>query len=241
MRRAADGRPQSPPGAQRGASGGAASAMQSERMPDDFERLAARADLCRLLAACHYEPGPEWGQERVFDAMAAAGAPLDAGIETCARRLGEAFASAQVQALLVDYTRLFLAPGSALARPYGSVWLGDGTTLMQDSTLQVVALYAEAGFEVDESFRDLPDHVAVELEFLYALLFRQAAAARSGDASGVAQAAALRSRFLGEHLGRWGGRFAEAVSKGAETGFYRILGELTGRFLRFESQASNAG
>jgi TorA maturation chaperone TorD len=210
-------------------------------MTDDFERLAARADLCRLLAACHYEPGPEWGQERVFDAMADAGALIDAGIEACARRLGEAFAAADLQALLVDYTRLFLAPGGALARPYGSVWLGDGATLMQDSTLQVVALYAEAGFEVDEGFRDLPDHVAAELEFLYALLFRQAAALRSGDAAGAAQAVAQRSRFMREHLGRWGGRFAEAVREGAESDFYRTLGELTGRFLRLEGQALNAG
>jgi TorA maturation chaperone TorD len=210
-------------------------------MTDGFELLAARADLCRLLAACHYQPGPEWGQERVFDAMTDAGEQIDTGIEACARRLGEAFAAADLQALLVDYTRLFLAPDGALARPYGSVWLGDGATLMRDSTLQVVALYADAGFEVDEGFSDLPDHVAAELEFLYALLFRQAAAVRSGDTASAAQAIALRSRFMREHLGRWGGRFAEAVREGAESDFYRALGELTGRFLRIEMQALNAG
>ena len=37
-------------------------------------------------------------------------------------------------------------------------------------------LYADAGFEMDEAFRDLPDHVAAELEFMYLLLFRQAEA-----------------------------------------------------------------
>ena len=43
----------------------------------DFETVAARADLCRLLSACYYEPGPEFTEERLFDSLAEAARRLD--------------------------------------------------------------------------------------------------------------------------------------------------------------------
>jgi TorA maturation chaperone TorD len=196
---------------------------------------AARADLCRLLAACYYEPGPELAEERVFATMCDAAARIDPALAAGAGRVGEAFASAEPQALLVDYTRLFLGPLEARAKPYGSVWLPGDPALMQDSTMAVRALYAEGGFDVDEGFRELPDHIAAELEFLYLLLFRECAARRSGDAGAQQANAALRRRFLGEHLGAWAAPFAAAVVAGAETDFYRELGGLTGRFVALEA------
>ena len=53
-----------------------------------------------------------------------------------------------MECLLVDYARIFLGPTDALARPYGSIWMG-GDGLMQDSTMAVLALYQEGGFELE--------------------------------------------------------------------------------------------
>jgi TorA maturation chaperone TorD len=44
--------------------------------------------------------------------------------------------------------------------------------------------------------------------------------------------------LLREHLGAWIGRFAAAVKSGAQTAFYRELADLTERFVRMETQAS---
>ena len=105
---------------------------------------------------------------------------------------------------------------------------------MQDSTMDVLDLYKQGGFAIDSDFQELPDHVAVELEFLYLLLFRQAQARHDGSAEDLAAAAALQHRFLARHLGAWIGPFAAAVQAGAETAFYRQLGALTERFVRME-------
>jgi TorA maturation chaperone TorD len=201
---------------------------------DDFALLAARADLCRLLAACYYQPGPEFAEEKVFDAMLEAAAVIDAALAPSVHRLGAAFVAADPQDLLVDYTRLFIGPLDTLARPYGSVWLDTRQTLMQDSTQAVLALYAEGGFDMDEAFRDLPDHIAAELEFLYLLLFRQAEAKRNGDAQVADLHAGLQRRLLDEHLGRWIGPFTAAIRAGAQTDFYRELAGLTESFVRRE-------
>jgi TorA maturation chaperone TorD len=210
-------------------------------MPDqDHSTCAARADLCRLLAACYYEPGAELAEEKVFASMAVAAAQVDPDLAAGARRLGDAFHATDLQALLVDYTRLFIGPVAALARPYGSVWLGSADALMQDSTMAALQLYAEGGFGMDEGFREVPDHVAAELEFLYLLLFREAEARLNGDVEALAGIGDLRRRFLGEHLGRWVGAFAAAVRAGAQTEFYRGLAELTERFVALEAGRDRA-
>jgi TorA maturation chaperone TorD len=198
---------------------------------DDPPTLAARADVCRLLAASYYEPCEAFAQEKMFDMLAQAAATVDAELGQTARRLAAAFAAEDPQTLLVDYARLFLGPPRPLAAPYGSVWLGDTQPLMQDSTAEVLALYGDGGFEVADDFRDLPDHIAAELEFLYLLLFREAAARHSGDADARAAAAALRRRLLDEHLGRWIGPFAAALREHAQTAFSRELAALTERFV----------
>ncbi len=111
---------------------------------------------------------------------------------------------------------------------------------MGDSTMAVLQHYEDAGFEVDEGFRDLPDHVAVELEFLYVLLFREAEAQLREDAETLAGLARMRRRFLGEHLGQWVGPFAAAVAAGAQTAYYRDLADLAERFVAMESARSDS-
>jgi TorA maturation chaperone TorD len=209
-------------------------------MPDhDHAKDAARADLCRLLAACYYEPGPEFAEEKVFASMHEAATLVQSDLAVRARRLGDAFAATDPEDLLVDYTRLFLGPVDMLAKPYGSVWLGGDSTLMQDSTMAVLALYAEGGFDMDESFRELPDHTAAELEILYLLIFRMSEARLNGDAGALARMAALRRGFLDAHLGRWIAPFAAAVRAGAQTAFYRELADLTECFGRMEAGAAS--
>jgi TorA maturation chaperone TorD len=206
----------------------------SQHDSDTPGNAAARETLARLLAACYYEPGAEFAEERVFDTIHDAAGRIDGELAAAALGLRDAFATAEIDELLVDYTRLFLGPTHARARPYGSVWLDADAALMRDSTLEVIDLYALGGFEIAEAFRDLPDHVAAELEFLYLLTFRRNRAQVTGDADALATIEALRRRFLDEHLGRWIPPFTAALRAGAETPYYRALGELTDRFVALE-------
>jgi TorA maturation chaperone TorD len=200
----------------------------------ELEQATAREDLCRFLAACYYEPDAVLAEEKVFESMAAAAQRLDPELAATARRLGEAFAAQELQALLVDYTRLFLGPPSPLVAPYGSTWLGGDGTVMPESAVALEGLYGEAGFEIDEELGETPDHVAVELEFLYLLTFKQNEARRAGEEVAIAGWDQLHDLFLRGHVGAWISRFAAAVRDQAETAFYRELADLTVRFLRTE-------
>jgi TorA maturation chaperone TorD len=202
---------------------------------DDEHQGAAREVFCRLLAGCYYEPAPAFSEEKVFDSMREAASQIDQGLAQHARRLGEAFSTEGLENLLVDYTRLFLGPTQAIARPYGSVWMGGEATLMQDSTIAILELYQEGGFDIDENFRERPDHVAAELEFLYLLIFRENQLRRIGRRAALTATAGLRRRLLHEHLGAWIGPFTAAIEAGAGTKFYRELAIATNRFVRREA------
>lgn len=200
----------------------------------------ARESLCRFLAACYYQPGPEFAEEKVFDSMFDAATWIHPDLAAHARRLGEEFSAEGADSLLVDYTQLFLGPAHIIAKPYGSVWMSGEKTLMQDSTMAVQELYAEGGFEIDEDFRELPDHVAAELEFLYLLIYRENEAQRNGEPETLKAISGLRKRFLGNHLGLWIGPFTAAVRDGARSVFYRELAELTDRFVKMEVSGDEA-
>jgi TorA maturation chaperone TorD len=204
-------------------------------MQEEFlKKGLAREDLARLLSACYYQPGPEFGEENVFGAIIRASALVHPELEQTALRLQHAFATESHDHLILDYSRLFLGPFDIRAKPYGSVWLEGEKVVMGDSTMAVRDLYQEGGFELAEDFLEVPDHIAAELEFLYLLIFKANEARRAGDAPALLAIIDLKRRFLREHLGKWLGPFTGAVRQWAQTDFYFQLAALSEAFVLAE-------
>lgn len=208
----------------------------SDYAPDE---TTAQEDLCRFLSACYYEPAVEFAEEKLFDSMLVAATRLSPDLAEHARKLGKAFAAQDLETLLVDYTRLFLGPIEAMAQPYESVWLRTAEPSDNNPPPAVVELYSEGGFDIDGGFMELPDHVAVELEFLYLLTFNKNQAERAGDRDKTTTEL-LRQRLLREHLGVWIAPFSAAVAANAQTAFYRELAAFTLRFVAMQSAVSAA-
>lgn len=200
----------------------------------------AREDFCRLLSASYYQPAPEFAEEDVFGALSRAAGLIGPETAEKARLLNEEFERSSLEELLLDYSRLFLGPFEILAKPYGSVWLEGEKVVMGETTMAVLDLYREGGFELDENFREVPDHIAAELEFLYLLIFKENEARRSEDAEGLASAREFKHRFLKNHLGHWITPFAKAMKDGAQTAFYTFLAELTEDFVKEELRSAEA-
>ncbi len=120
-------------------------------------------------------------------------------------------------ALAIEYTRLFIAAFPELScPPYESVYRED--IVMGNSTLEVLESYGNAGLKVLENFHDLPDHVAVELEFLYYLTNNENREAHDS--------------FMKEHFSKWIPAFCEQVEKNDRIGFYRHAAAVLKEFIR---------
>ncbi len=134
-------------------------------------------------------------------------------------------------ALQVLYQRLFAGPG-AVAPPYGSLYL-EGR-LMGETTVAVLKAYGRAGLAVADDLRDLPDHAAVEAEFLCELLWRELEAWEAGDLAAAGRWLGEELSFLEEHLGRWFPAFAARLNRVAEPGPYGLLLRAGSAFVSFD-------
>ncbi|CAH2601363.1 Molecular chaperone TorD family protein [Rhodovastum atsumiense] len=128
------------------------------------------------------------------------------------------------------FCRLFLGTGGpqGTVPPCESAWRGTGGRLFQEPTAEMATLLATHGLAVAAECCEPPDHLAIELSLMAALL-----AAPDPDATAVA---ALRERLLG-----WVPRFAAACTTCDPPGFYAALATLLHLFLLQEDAAACAG
>lgn len=153
---------------------------------------------------------------------------------SCLRDYLDALAQRDIAEALVEleaeYNRLFVGPLPPLAHPYESVYRTAEGMVMGDCTLDVFQTYAEEGFVLSTEYKDLPDHVAVELEYMALLCQREAEARVEGLETVVSRLQKKESVFLEEHLGRWLPQFCQRILLAAPSSFYRQWVQITERF-----------
>ena len=131
--------------------------------------------------------------------------------------------------LAKEYVRLLRGPVRAVVYPYESLHI-DGE-VMGHSTQAVLELYGEAGLGMSQDFRDLPDHISAELEFMGYLCAKEAACVEDGDESGHEHFGRLRRSFLDNHLLKWLPSFTGEIIRNTVSPFYRDLAVATREFL----------
>ncbi|MDO8739444.1 molecular chaperone [Candidatus Deferrimicrobium sp.] len=133
--------------------------------------------------------------------------------------------------LLVEYSRLFLGPFGVIAPPYGSVYLDGERRVMGDSTMEVIRMFRDEGLSGSADAKELPDHVAVELEFMSYLYFEEIKALETSDLRAAVEAIEKQERFSGEFLRRWIPPFCERIKENTENGFYAALAQCASTFI----------
>ncbi len=175
----------------------------------------------RILSACYYPP-----DEKLI-------AMLDEH-DTLSGELGCEIAKAfpgeeKLEELKIDYSRLFVGPFKLIAPPYGSIYLENGRQTMGDSTIDAKRRYKEEGLDI--FIKEAPDHIAVELEFMYFLIFNASEAIKEQDPETADSYLKKQRSFLKDHLGEWISKFTEDVESNASTDFYRDLARATRLFI----------
>ena len=202
-------------------------------LPDDLARTAMeRAKLYGLLANLfRREPGPDLlNQLRdpgFHDLLSETG--IDLGDEFFSDPLDDVR-----DRLQVEYTFLFLGPGKHIS-PHESVQLKRGRGILWGEETSIVKQFmAAAGFNLDETANEIPDHIGVELEFLSHLSTKEAEAWQAGDHQAAAAALGWQHRFVSNNIGKWVGRFCREVEAAAETPFYAEFAKLLRSFIAGE-------
>lgn len=191
---------------------------------------ATREDTYRLLAACYYPPTKDLSAGDCCESLAVLLEPVLPLAARHAREAAQTIGSDH-ESLLVEHARLFIGPFQLVAPPYGSLYLDDAKTVMGESTVRVAAFYQACGLQLSDDFHELPDHIAVELEFMSYLAHQESAAMAAGNRDESDRQAGLQREFLSQYLLPWLQPFTQLVITDGESPFYTALARCTVEFV----------
>ncbi len=100
----------------------------------------------------------------------------------------------------------------------------------------LAGFYHAFGFNVGGVVHERPDHLAAELEFMYALALKETYAENNYLSDAVEICADAQRKFLRDHLARWIGLFAERVALSAPEGVYRALADFANAFVHADAE-----
>ena len=123
--------------------------------------------------------------------------------------------------------------------PYETQFGRTGVFRQAQDLADLAGFYRAFGVEAAGGERR-PDHLPVELEFLSLLARKEAMALGSGEADRAALCRAARARFLREHLGRWAGGFAAALTHKAPDSYWAAVAVAMARFVDADARALSA-
>lgn len=153
-------------------------------------------------------------------------------------QLAHGFWRPQQHRLQQEHDRLF-AHRSQILCPIYEAEYDRNRALTQGTTLADIAGFYRA-FGLDIATRERPDHLALELEFMSVLTYKEALALRSKLTEEAEICRDAQRKFLEAHLGRWVGIFAQTVLEQTQSGFYRELALQLREFITAECQALGA-
>jgi len=161
----------------------------------------------------------------------------------------------EVDMLKREYMSLFAVPTGRYVAPFEDIYLGknqNGQThrgpLLGVRAIAAKRLYREAGAQLDNMRKELPNHIGVELSFMRFLCKRQAdslfaepeTANSDVDSTKFSQWEVYRAyqiRFLSEHLDHWFPLLNEEIQKKSHQVFYRTIANLTQEYLAHDLES----
>lgn len=146
-----------------------------------------------------------------------------------------------LDALVLEYTHLFLGPGGNQVPPFASVHskaakggAPEFAPLLGEEAFAARDFYKEHGYEPLRAFKDSPDHIGVQLGFMRLLTQKEKDAWGKKKKQDALTWLETQVRFLKDHMGSWVPIFCEKVTRRANLTFYKSLLEVTAMFVESE-------
>jgi len=204
----------------------------------DITRERFRADSYRFLSACFCLPQKElFSQEDIFKSLTHVLGGICPEAVAFSSQMEKAFSEAKEEELKVEYARLFVGPYELKAPPYGSIYLDGERKVMGNSTMEVIKLYEEAGLVMDKDFKELPDHIAVELEFMYYLIHKEVEALERSEKDKATALKETRNHFFNRLFSPWVPPFCEKMKESTNNPFYINLADCLSTFITNQSRS----
>ncbi len=204
------------------------------------ERALARAAVYRLLALAFAYPTAETvaGLRAAADVATVGAGLIDAGTGGAAAEVARHAAGLSYQELEPVYQRSFTLSYNADCPLYETAFSASHIFQQTQQQADIAGFYR--AFGVDPG-AERPDHLALELEFLYLLSLKEARARESREREHVAVCRDAQRSFVRDHLGRWAPIIAGRIAIAGRGTFYGAAARLLRVFVAREEDYLRLG
>ena len=137
-----------------------------------------------------------------------------------------------------EFMNLFKVPGAQYVTPYESVFRDSreiggkqvSGLLAGQSSVDVQKWYRLAAVEVSGEFKDLPDHIVLELSYMAHLCRKEQEFAAAGDEVRLTRAREMERDFLAGHIIPWIGLLRDKICKKTRHPYFHAVAELAAEF-----------
>ncbi len=137
-----------------------------------------------------------------------------------------------------EFMELFKVPGGKYVTPYESVFRytreieGQQVKglLMGQSAIDVQKWYRLAALEISPEFKDLPDHIALELNYLAQLCAKEQEFAAGGDRAKLHRAWEMERDFLAAHVVSWAGALSDKIREKSDHPYFQAVAGMLAEF-----------
>ncbi len=139
-----------------------------------------------------------------------------------------------------EFTSLFKVPGGQYITPYESVFRDthdvagkrvDGL-LMGQSAVDVRKWYKLAALDISEEYKDLPDHICLELSYLANLCGTEMEFAGAGTDPKLTRAWEMERDFLAAHVVSWIDALRDKLYDKSQHTYFRAIADLAVEFTK---------
>lgn len=201
------------------------------------ERVLARSAVYRLLSqALVYPVEEELAALRGVDLPQARDAAklLPARLTPLLSALEGSLAGVDALTLQAEHRRVFSHVMSVDCPPCETFYTARHIFQETQDLSDIGGFYKAFGLQMADKAR--LDHITVELEFMHFLAYKEAYALANHGAGRARLCRAVQRKFMQDHLGRWGGRFARLLANKADGGYFAGVAALLEAFLAAETR-----
>lgn len=137
-----------------------------------------------------------------------------------------------------EFMNLFKVPGGQYVTPYESVFRDTREIagrpvkglLMGQAAVDVQKWYRLAAMDISDEYKDLPDHICLELDYLAHLCAKEQGFATTGDTAKLQRAWEMQRDFLAAHVVSWLGVLRDRIHEKSQNAYFRAIADIAVEF-----------
>jgi TorA maturation chaperone TorD len=141
----------------------------------------------------------------------------------------------QLGDLQSEHRRVFSNVITLDCPPYETLFGNDHVFAQSHVMGDISGFYRAFGVELSKDIHERLDHLSVEFEFMHFLAYKESYSRCHDGIEKTQIVVDAQKKFVKNHIGRWVPLFCRMLTKKAESGFFRLVADMTADWMEFET------